>query len=54
MKVGPIEKELTKRYFAAKKKMAEYKDKSSKDYEYWRGAAEALVEAARYAEGLEI
>ena len=50
--IGPIEKELTRRYLAAKKKL-DYDCKDEKEREYWRGKADALVEAARYCEGLE-
>lgn len=49
--IGPIEKELTRRYFEARKRLAECKEE--KEREYLRGRAEALLEAARYAEGLE-
>ena len=51
--IGPIEKELTRRYFEARNRLAEYKEEEEKEREYLRGQAEALLEAARYAEGLE-
>lgn len=49
---GPIETELTHRYFYAARERGRYTP-GTVDYAYWDGRAEALREAAQYSEGLE-
>ena len=50
--IGSIEHELTMRYFEAERKRGQL-PKDSPEWHYWNGRAEALREAAQYAEGRE-
>lgn len=53
-RVGPIERELTRRCFEARKRAGEAENRGDKALaDYLRGTAEAYADAARYAEGLE-
>lgn len=52
--VGPIESELARRCFEARKRAGEAEKRGDKaQADYWRGAAEAYADSSRYAEGLE-
>ena len=53
-RVGPIERELSRRCFEAHKKAVAAENRGDKaQADYWRGAAEAYADSSRYAEGLE-
>lgn len=52
-KVGPIERELTQRSFAADRNAGTAaRNGNVLELEYWRGMRDAYAEAARYAESM--